>query len=433
MEKSVSRRIQQHKETAFVSVLKMIGNLLLWPLRNPKTGLLTVAVLVLFIIIIRDLWPVRLIVFDIQAPKSLEEKGYDSKVITDKLISNIKLGGSQGCKLFPNSDVCYISIEPLIMSLRNDADNLTVYSTSYNSILCFIARVLILPIPKVKGNIVETKPNTYLFTSSVKDNVFTVPFTANDIEKSIQSMALKICLKVFPYELALSYFDMQRHEECLSSLDEFIPESSKETARKLLLQGAANVALIKYEEAMKNFLMAYEIKNEPLIMHNVASVKLEQCLYSEAIQLENALIASGNGAAYGYTIMGNAYSKLLDTKNAELHFQKALEIDPKFAPAYFQWGIMLDLRNNDLRGAIEKYKLCLQADPNFYEAAGNLAYAHGKLGEVTEAQKLSEKAFSIIKTKRLNIDYEIKGNSLVIGETSATRERRAKAKASVCR
>lgn len=433
MEKSVSRRIQQQKETAFVSVLKSIGYLLLWPFRNCKRGLFTVAVLIICIIIIRDLWPVSLIVFDIQAPKSLEEKGYDSKVITDKLIYNIKLGGNSGCKLFPNSEVSNMSIEPLIMSLRNDADNLTVYSTSYNSILCFIAKVLILPIPKVKGNIVETKPNTYLFTSSVKETVFTVQFTANDIEKSIQNMALKICLKVFPYELALSYLDMRRYEECLSSLDEFTPENTKETARKLLLQGIAQVSLIKYEEAIKNFLMAYEIKNKPLIMHNVASVKLEQCLYSEAIQIENALIASGNKTANGYTIIGIACSKLLDTKNAELHFQKAIEIDNKFAPAYFHWGVMLDLRNNDLRGAIEKYKLCLQADPNFYEAAGNLAYAYGKLGEVMEAQKFSEKSFSIIKTKRLNVDYEIKGNSLVIGETSATREKRAKARASVCR
>jgi protein O-GlcNAc transferase len=179
--------------------------------------------------------------------------------------------------------------------------------------------------------------------------------------------------------------------------------------------------------------MAYELQNKPLIMHNVASVKLEQCLYSEAIQLENTLIASGNATAHGHTIIGNAYSKLLDTKNAELHFQRALDVDPKFAPAYFQWGIMLDLRKNDLRGAIEKYKLCLQADPNFFEAAANLAYANDKLGEKAEAQKFSEKAFSIIKTNRLNVDCEIKGNALVIGESSATREKKAKARASVCR
>jgi len=428
-----SRRIKRQKTHALIHKLKSIGLLVLWPFRGLRRSFWTIVIVILVIIIGRDLWPVRLIVFDIQVPKSLEEKGYDTKVLTDKLIYNIKLGGNQECKLFPNSDVSYITIEPLIMSLRNDADNLSVHNTNYNSMLCFVAKLLMLPIPKVKGNIVETKPNTYLFTSTVKETVLIVPFTDKDIENSIQNMALKICLKVFPYELALSYFDMRRYEDCLSVLDEFIPENSKEAESKLLLQGATHVAIFRYDEAMKNFLMAYEISNKPIIIHNVANVKLEQCLYSEAIQLENALIDAGNATAYGYTIMGIAYSKLLDINNAELQFRLATEKDPNFASAYFQWGVMLDLRNNDLRGAIDKYKQCLQADPNFYEAASNLSYVYTRLGERAEADVFTEKAFSVIKTKKLNVDYEIKGNSIIMGETALTREKRAKSLASVCR
>lgn len=413
-----------------ISFIKGLSHLLMWPLHNLRKclyGIIAGAALLFISMIVRDIRSGRLIVCDIPTPKSLEEKGYNSRVMADKIIYSIKLGGSKRSELFPKYEGSDISINPVIMTLRSDSENLTVYGNSYNLILNLFSKLLHKPIPIVRGNIVETKTNSYLLTFSIDGkSVYRLPFTASQTENVIKETGLKVCLSVFPYELASSYYEMQRYSECLSALEKYIPQNTNQTMAKLVLQGAAQLNLFEYDEALKAFVTAYETENRIFILHNIASVRLEQCLYKEAIEFEDLLVQTKRESDSGHTTAAIAYSKLLDLENAEKHFRRALEINPNFSPAYFQWGVMLWLRNNDLKGAIAKYRQCLEVDPNFYQCASNLAHANAELGNAKEAELYTGKALSIIKDKSLRVDYEVKGDTLVIGDTLSTAQKRLK-------
>ena len=401
------------------SLCKNFSNFIMWPLHNWRSCLYCIGVVVgvsFLLMTVRDFRSGRLIVCDIPTPQSLEEKGYSSRVMADKIIYNIKLGGSQSSNLFPKQGLSDISIKPVIMTLRSDAESFTVYGNSYNLILSALSKLLHIPIPTVRGNIVETTKNSYLLTFSIDgESVYRLPFTASGTENVIKKAGFKICSKVFPYELAISYYETQHYLDCISILEGYSPTDTIQTGAKLVLQGAAKLHLGEYNEALKAFMNAYEMKNEAFILHNIASVRLQQRLYQDAIELEKVLIKSKNETESGHIIAGHAYSKLLDLNNAEKHFRRALEINPKCAEAYFQWGIMLWLRNNNLEGAIDKYRQCLEADPFHYQATVNLACTYATLGDTKEADFYSKKAISIIRDKNLNVNFERKGDTVLIG------------------
>ena len=366
---------------------------------------------------VQDIQSGLLIVCDIPTPHSLEAKGYNSRVMADKLINSVRLGGSKKSELFPEYDVPEVTINPVIITMRTDAEHLTVYGNSYNQFLSLISKLLCKPIPTIRGNVVETAPDNYLFAFSINGStVYKLTFAASGTEKVIETAGYKICSRLFPYELATSYYAMERHHECLSALENYFPQNADQSAMKMVLQGAANIGLFEYDAALKEFVSAYEVRNKPFILHNIATVRLEQCLYDQAIAFEKGLIASKRETEYGHMTAGIAYSKLLDLKNAEKHFQRALDINRDFAPAYFQWGVMLWLRHNDLMGAADKFRQCIEVDPNFYQAAANLTNIYAELGQIKESRTYAEKALSILKNKSINVNFKVKGDTLVIAE-----------------
>lgn len=69
--------------------------------------------------------------------------------------------------------------------------------------------------------------------------------------------------------------------------------------------------------------------------------------------------------------------------------QKSLAIDPKFAPAYLQLGI-LDTVQQHFRDAIANFEKAIAFDPSLHEAHYRLAQAYRRLGESDKAQRETE-------------------------------------------
>ena len=84
----------------------------------------------------------------------------------------------------------------------------------------------------------------------------------------------------------------------------------------------------------------------------------------------------GTLAKWGWNLWGNV---LVDDKRydeAIEKYEKAIELDPKFAEAYYNWGNALDDNPDpDYDGAIEKYEKAIELDPKFAIAYTGWGYA----------------------------------------------------------
>jgi len=69
---------------------------------------------------------------------------------------------------------------------------------------------------------------------------------------------------------------------------------------------------------------------------------------------------------------------------SEFHYRRAVEIDPRYALAYFDLGNVLD-ETGRVHEAIEAYRNALHLAPTYADANYNLALAYEKIGEPRRA------------------------------------------------
>jgi tetratricopeptide (TPR) repeat protein len=74
-----------------------------------------------------------------------------------------------------------------------------------------------------------------------------------------------------------------------------------------------------------------------------------------------------------YTILGDAYRKLIDGGNAVLNYQKALTVDPKYAAAKYKTGLVY-LTQNNRDYFIPAFEDAIQMDPNYAPALYQLYF-----------------------------------------------------------
>ena len=71
---------------------------------------------------------------------------------------------------------------------------------------------------------------------------------------------------------------------------------------------------------------------------------------------------------------------------AEKHYRRAIEVDPRYALAYFDLGNVLD-ETGRVAEAIQTYSTALQLAPTYADAHYNLALAYEKIKEPRKALK----------------------------------------------
>lgn len=89
------------------------------------------------------------------------------------------------------------------------------------------------------------------------------------------------------------------------------------------------------------------------------------------------------GAAHRH--LGNARGDTWEHWAAVEDFTRALTLDPTFAQAYLDRGILYWRELNHPRKAIQDLTMALTLDPQLHEARFNRGIAHQQLGEIAEA------------------------------------------------
>ena len=82
--------------------------------------------------------------------------------------------------------------------------------------------------------------------------------------------------------------------------------------------------------------------------------------------------------------MGTIYYNQQNYREAENHYRRAVEIDPRYALGFFDLGNVLD-ETGRLDEAVEAYRSAIAIAPNYADAHYNLALAYERLRKPRKA------------------------------------------------
>ena len=95
-----------------------------------------------------------------------------------------------------------------------------------------------------------------------------------------------------------------------------------------------------------------------------------------------------------YTFWGNALRRQGNLPEAIAKFQKAIELDPKHAPAHLSWGAALGTQGK-LPEAIAKFQKAIELDPNQPDSYTGWGLAFSSQGKLPEAIAKYQKAIEL--------------------------------------
>ncbi len=123
---------------------------------------------------------------------------------------------------------------------------------------------------------------------------------------------------------------------------------------------------------------------------NVLGAKAERRLFERWAPVEDRVshyeqeIAQYPASLEGHNLLGQAYMKQGRLALAVARFQRAVELDSSFAPAYYGVGAVMHLRG-DLRRAILAYEKAVQLQPHLVLALADLGQAYHQVGQLDAA------------------------------------------------
>jgi len=115
-------------------------------------------------------------------------------------------------------------------------------------------------------------------------------------------------------------------------------------------------------------------------------------LFRQALEIEPKNPAAWDGLARDYTNQVNSGSRPIDEgyRLAREAVERALEIDPDFAPAHSRMGVIAMSYDGDLAAAARHFERALELDPTSTDIIGNAAVLAHNLGRVDESIALGE-------------------------------------------
>lgn len=155
----------------------------------------------------------------------------------------------------------------------------------------------------------------------------------------------------------------------------------------------------------------------------LALVEQESGNPKAAVQAIQEVIAHKE-SAIAYFYQGNTFYKQGKIEEAQAAFQKALELDPNYAEANANLGLILKQQGN-LQAAIEKTREAIRIQPNIAEAHFNLGVALQAQGQVKEAIASYQEAIRLntkLAEAHFNLGVALKNEDKTAEAISAYRE-----------
>lgn len=179
--------------------------------------------------------------------------------------------------------------------------------------------------------------------------------------------------------LAFGLYGKRNYEKALSSIDKAL-RGRPTNIDYLCLRCAILNAQEKYQEAL-------EVSDEALAIDptNTSVMYWRGVALSNMGKLERAedvtkyLLNKDPNKDYNHRLLANIYAEKKQLEDADLEFQKALELDPNNATTYNDYAVMkIDKEENKEDESIEMLKESLRLNPEDKIVQNNLKYAIDK-------------------------------------------------------
>ena len=236
-------------------------------------------------------------------------------------------------------------------------------------------------------------------------------------------------LAVFPFNLEMwellgrIYERAGRYEDALENVkraEEFGLGSDALSLTKA-------IALFETEDPENEALDLFEDQREkdpynPLILEKLSILYARSGRAEEALSLANLFIEK-HGIPFSYLLRGWLFANYPQTSDrfakarARSDFRKALEMNDRYAPAWYQLGV-LAYDEGRMAEAAADFQLTLDIDPDFSDVHYYLALAYAGTGDVLNALRIldegilfseeaqDEKAYARLFRKKADILYE---------------------------
>ena len=238
------------------------------------------------------------------------------------------------------------------------------------------------------------------------------------LEDLFQSAALHVVEKIDPYHAASYYYATRDYAKASQLANEALNNLRRDDdldAR--ILQTRIARAKGYHDEALDELRHVQELfPHSPKPRQHIASVLILKRSYAEALEAAQEAIerAAGDGerSARAHNLAGVALIYMKRYDEALTFLQKSNELDPKFAVAYFNQGILLkDRHPPDEQAAVAMFRKATDANPYYARAFTSWAALERKAGRLDKAKRLSEKA--IAADPKFATAYNLRGEILL--------------------
>jgi tetratricopeptide (TPR) repeat protein len=186
------------------------------------------------------------------------------------------------------------------------------------------------------------------------------------------------------------------------------------SARMLIGLGASLFALGSYDQAVQRIDEASDLNPSDSIPYVfLGKMQSAQVTTSEKIieKLRRFLAQQPDNAKANYFYAAGLWKLQAEspdparTAQVESLLNHAIHLDPKFAAAYLQLGILHSVQKK-YRRAIFEFRQAIQADPKMEEAHYRLAQAYRQIGNATEAQAELQRCDQIARESAQEVERE---------------------------
>jgi tetratricopeptide (TPR) repeat protein len=320
---------------------------------------LSIFILPLLFYMYREVTHDALIIDSFSVPKQFEETGFTPEVVANRIGNALRQIEAEAQTQMKKDNLASLHDEGSTPDVEIPGTKLGLKT------LVEIARDVFAIYPKhVSGDIVvltaespsagpRATVTVYLTQGRDRSRAMSLIANPNDIDSMAKQTAEMILAQVNPYILAVHRYD---HGEV-------------DKAAELIQQVLADGSLDHTKVAAAFNLQGNLLRDQK--QYDEAIVK-----YEKAVELNPKFAPPHNN----WGVMLYNQKKY---EEAVAKYQKAIELDPKFAAAYYNWGILLQDQKK-YEEAIAKYRKAIELDPKYedsYYSWGNVLYERKKYDE----------------------------------------------------
>jgi tetratricopeptide (TPR) repeat protein len=350
----------------------------------------------------------RVVIEPFEVASDLRESGFTSRTVANKLTDHLAAIRTTAKTSMRRQQFVPLSSEaaPKVLALGGDI--------SIDAVFQYVREFLGRDPVRIVGEIVtarearDASPVVQVTTRVKGKPPKTISGPVGRLDAMLLQSAEHIFLHTQPYLLASFLYEVDP-KRCLEAI-QYVLQNDPPTddARAFNLWGLLLADAGDSDGAVERFREAVRVSAEPDIraraLTNWAAALRRQAKHQEALEKVQQAVAADPAQADAYHVWGlvlAAKERQSVTPATPSHaaekFRRAIEVNPRFVPAYFSLAEELE-RTNELQAAIEQLRKAVDRDRGSSEGRVRLGRALTRAKELGEAKQHLERAVELNPT-----------------------------------